>query len=342
MADETPKSAEPPRQPPFALDVPGAGLDQGYFDINSPRRSGPGPLPPSRGGPTGPTGPSTTGAGFVGLNGPTGPSIGVLDSRPIVQPPTFPPEQFHLDETIGAVPPAVSAHTLLTGNPSLRSMTDGAVTQVSGTPLPLKMVDPAIFSNWSQPQPPLPQRSPNFAFGGPVEPPFPPLTRVVADSGGGLESTAAVGSTLFLNEERNLSLQPEHVASQARHLVEAIQSQIAAMPPTPNEPDKLEFQNGLIEFLEGLAAKLTELAETLDQMVANRGTASEPIFLGKAAIIANHLSIGAMDYIANHREKLAGTMIQGGLIGAATLLAMSLGIDKELLELIGKIFGKGK
>jgi hypothetical protein len=51
-------------------------LDQGYFDINSPRRPGPGPLPrPYTGGPTGPTGPSAIDAsiGLRGLNGPTGP-----------------------------------------------------------------------------------------------------------------------------------------------------------------------------------------------------------------------------------------------------------------------------
>jgi hypothetical protein len=113
------------------------------------------------------------------------------------------------------------------------------------------------------------------------------------------------------------------------------------MPPTPNEQDKLEFHNGLIEFLEGLAVRLSDLAETMDKMVANRGNASEPIFLGKAAIIADHLSIGAMDYIANNREKLAGMMIRVSLIGAATGLAMSLGIDKGLLELVAKIFGKG-
>lgn len=71
--DKTPKAAEPPREPPFALDGPGAGLDQGYFDINSPRRPGPGPLPPSKGGPTGLAGPMG-GTELSGLNGPTGPA----------------------------------------------------------------------------------------------------------------------------------------------------------------------------------------------------------------------------------------------------------------------------
>jgi signal transduction protein with GAF and PtsI domain len=110
--------------------------------------------------------------------------------------------------------------------------------------------------------------------------------------------------------------------------------------PTPNEPEKLEFHNGLVEFLEGLAAGLGELAETLDKMVANQGNDSEPILLGKAAIIANHLGIGAMDYIANNREKLEGVLIRGSLMGAATALARALGIDKALLEIIANIIGK--
>jgi hypothetical protein len=57
--DETSKATEPPRDPPparpFAFDVPGTGFDQGYFDINSPRKPGPGPLPPLS-EPNGPTG----------------------------------------------------------------------------------------------------------------------------------------------------------------------------------------------------------------------------------------------------------------------------------------------
>jgi hypothetical protein len=44
---------ESPHAQPFAFDVSGAGFDQGYFDINSPRKAGPGPLPPTFGGPTG-------------------------------------------------------------------------------------------------------------------------------------------------------------------------------------------------------------------------------------------------------------------------------------------------
>ena len=191
-----------------------------------------------------------------------------------------------------------------------------------------------------------------------------PRSTVTAHAGGPIEITSAVGEGVFkinggepnftvtratqarrVGQEatiaRSLSLEPEYVASQVRRLIEAIKYQLASMPATPNEPDRFEFHNGLIDFLEGLVAELNELAETLDKMIANRGNSSEPIFLGKAALIADHISTGAMDYIANNREKLAGWLIQGGLIGAATMLVMSLGIDKELLEAIAKIFGKG-
>jgi hypothetical protein len=244
-------------------------------------------------------------------------------------------------------------------------------------PPPRTEIDSVIRSTWDQPQQmpqPFPprRRRPPFALRGASEPPFsgPPQTVPATEgfqTGGfqGAEAKAHAGgvarrvSTFVINGQpadlsleratgqgeathpspisRNLSLQPEHVASQARLFVEAIRSQIAAMPPTPNEPDKLEFHNGLIEFLEELAAGLSELAETLDKMAANRGNANEPIFLGKAATIANHLGIGAMDYVAKNREKLAGTMIQGSFYVAAALLAMSLGIDKEFLEAIAKV-----
>src|ERR1700682_5605591 len=95
----------------------------------------------------------------------------------------------------GALPPG-NSHIFLTGNASIRSMAAGGVTHRSDTPLPLRMVDPAILSNWDQPQAPLPQRSPPFVPGGPAEPPFPPpsnndqvLTSVVSYTGAGVEST---------------------------------------------------------------------------------------------------------------------------------------------------------
>jgi hypothetical protein len=67
-------------------------------------------------------------------------------------------------------------HIFLTGNASIKSMAAGGVTHTSDTPLPLRMVDPAILSNWDQPQPQLPQRPQPFVPGGPAEPPFPPPT----------------------------------------------------------------------------------------------------------------------------------------------------------------------
>jgi hypothetical protein len=53
-----------------------------------------------------------------------------------------------------------------------------ALTHISDTPLPLRMVDPAILSNSDQPQPQQPRRSP-FVPGGPAELPFPPPTSTV-------------------------------------------------------------------------------------------------------------------------------------------------------------------
>jgi len=75
-----------------------------------------------------------------------------------------------------ALPATADDHVALTGNLSIRSMAAGGLTLRSDTPLPLRMVDPAILSNWDQPQPQLPQRPPPFVPGGPAEPPFPPPT----------------------------------------------------------------------------------------------------------------------------------------------------------------------
>jgi hypothetical protein len=79
-----------------------------------------------------------------------------------------------------ALPPGANSHIFLTGNASIRSMANGAVTHFSDTPLPLRMVDPAILSNSDQPQPQQP-RQPPFVPGGPVEPPFPPPTNNAID-----------------------------------------------------------------------------------------------------------------------------------------------------------------
>jgi hypothetical protein len=71
-------------------------------------------------------------------------------------------------------PAPVGDHVALTGNLTIGSMAAGGLTVRSDTPLPLRTVDSTILSNWDQPQPQLPQRSPPFVPGGPAEPPFPP------------------------------------------------------------------------------------------------------------------------------------------------------------------------
>jgi hypothetical protein len=104
---------------------------------------------------------------------------------------TTPPSE-STPERVG-LPPAANSHIFLTGNPSFRSLANGAVTHISETPLPLRMVDPAILSNSDQPQPP--RRRPPFVPGGPVEPPYPPPT-----SNAGVGIAAGVG-TFVLNGE---------------------------------------------------------------------------------------------------------------------------------------------
>ncbi len=94
-----------------------------------------------------------------------------------------------------ALPPGVNSH-IVTGDPSLRYMGRGAESHLQEPPLPLRPVDSATnLSQWWDVPQPLQQRSPLFIHDGPAEPPFPPpTTRVVADFGGALEFTAAVGA----------------------------------------------------------------------------------------------------------------------------------------------------
>jgi hypothetical protein len=77
-----------------------------------------------------------------------------------------------VDETPSDSPPEKpfrsGADTVaLTRNASLHSIGAGSVTQRSDTPHPLRAVDPAIFSNSDQPQPPRPAP---FQPGGHIEP----------------------------------------------------------------------------------------------------------------------------------------------------------------------------
>jgi hypothetical protein len=97
-----------------------------------------------------------------------------------------------------ALPPGVSSHTVLNGNPSIRYIGRGAASHIQDTPHPARAeADAAILSNWWDAPQPLqpPRRSVPFDPGGPAEPPFTPqTTRVVADSGVGIENTVRVGA----------------------------------------------------------------------------------------------------------------------------------------------------
>jgi hypothetical protein len=207
---------------------------------------------------------------------PAGPSVGVLDSRPIVQPPTSPPEQFQLDEAAGTtksdeLPPVVSSHTILNGNPSLRSMTDGAVTQVSSTPLPLRTVDPATYLSqwWDVPQP---LRQPP-----PFNPGVVPTTKVVADFGAPLEFTAAVAGSTPLP----LKDPPNHVALSARSMAmatgrAAINAREGAFV-NGGEPADLIAERSKFETLE---ARVAVLEATLTARPAGVALAPRPPGIG--------------------------------------------------------------
>lgn len=90
------------------------------------------------------------------------------------------------------LPPATGPHVFFAGNDSMPSMAAGGATQRSDTPLPLRTVDPAILSNWDQPQPPL--RRPFFINDPPASPPFPVPAQPDYPAGGGFQPGAFQGN----------------------------------------------------------------------------------------------------------------------------------------------------
>jgi hypothetical protein len=167
-----------------------------------------------------------------------------------------------------ALPATTDDHVALTGNLSIRSMAAGGLTLRSDTPLPLRMVDPAILSNWDQPQPQLPQRPPPFVPEGPAEPPFPPPSQTVGPAMGGFQpgafqSDAFQGAgAIQVDPTRSGGTAPQVIGTQGNSEAEEI-------PPV--------IADGRLETLE---ARVAVLEAALAARPSNVALASRPPGIG--------------------------------------------------------------
>jgi hypothetical protein len=138
-----------------------------------------------------------------------------------------------------------------------------------------------------------------------------------AELGGRGELTARASVIPQGSFQRKFSEQPANIGIAAKRLASAIRDQLQEWNASkPNDEAGLTRHNELVAFLETVAAELDKLADMLDRAAAASaaGSPEEPVFLGKAAEIAEHLNAGFMGFLEKNREHVAGYTIRLGLV----------------------------
>src|SRR6266566_18053 len=143
--------------------------------------------------------------------------------------------------------------------------------------------------------------------------------------------------------ERSLSERPADIRDAARALVKEIRDQVEQLHRSkPNDEDGLAKHNEFVAFLERIATGLAELADALDQAVkASPDGRPEPVFLGKAARIAEQLNIGMMEWLEANRANVAGCTLRIGLIGAGYLFLNACGLDGNIAAIVSGLVNRG-
>jgi hypothetical protein len=176
-----------------------------------------------------------------------------------------------------------------------------------------------------------------------IEPPVDGVStvRVGGQSAGGAFGTATFGNARTI--ERNLSERPADIRDAARALVKEIRDQVEQLKNSkPNDEEGLAKHNEFVEFLERIAAGLAELADALDQAVnASLDGPPEPIFLGKAARIAEQLNLGMMEWLEANRANVAGCTLRIGLIGAGYLFLNACGLSGNIAAIVSGLVNRG-
>jgi hypothetical protein len=134
--------------------------------------------------------------------------------------------------------------------------------------------------------------------------------------------------------ERRLSERTSEWRDVARALSTAVRDQISELQRhKPNEEDQLPAFNDLIAFLETLEKKLAALADALDQATKEAGV--EPMFLGKAAVIARQLDLGLIGFLEKHRVRIFEVGFSLSALGAVSYFCGGLSGDPvEVLKVI--------
>jgi hypothetical protein len=146
--------------------------------------------------------------------------------------------------------------------------------------------------------------------------PFAPELTVSADA----QVVKAAGDTRRRFEQQ-FSNHPAEIRDAARALAQAVKDQIAKMKEARRN-DVGDF----INFLEWVAQELDRLVDALDRAIKDPDD-QQPIFLGEAGKIANHLKTGLYEYLEQHRADISGHMITGGLVIAAAGFLHACGFD---------------
>jgi hypothetical protein len=154
------------------------------------------------------------------------------------------------------------------------------------------------------------------------------------------EGTVAANARII---ERSISERPADIRDAARALVKEIKDQVEQLKNSkPNDEAGLAKHNEFVEFLERIAAGLAELADALDQAVkAGPDGPPEPMFLGKAAWIAEQLNIGLMEWLEANRANVAGFTVRIGLIGTGYLFLHACGLDDRIAAIVSSLANRG-
>jgi hypothetical protein len=261
-----------------------------------------------------------------------------LGVNPMAMDPTPPSESA---PEPNALPATADDHVALTGNMTIGSMATGGLTVRSDTPLPLRMVDPGSYlSNWwDAPQPRQPPRpSVPFDPGGPAEPPFPPpTTSVVADAGGGIEITTALGAgrletlddavsvgeiTISLSVpavdivERRIAKAPDLYALLAANAAREIRAAINDLDAQkPNEPAALSGYKQVNRVLTKLATDFELVATEIDDAVAAANPETKIARLRKVAETFVEMFDGFVGWFNEHAHTSGRVVAHLGLAG---------------------------
>jgi hypothetical protein len=172
--------------------------------------------------------------------------------------------------------------------------------------------------------------------------PLPLKNETAAPGGLSVSATASTDPQSALNKhdpavamiERRLSERTSEWRDVARALSTAVRDQISELQRhKPNEEDQLPAFNDLIAFLETLEKKLAALADALDQATKEAGV--EPMFLGKAAVIARQLDLGLIGFLEKHRVRIFEVGFSLSALGAVSYFCGGLSGDPvEVLKVI--------